>query len=134
MRAFVSALVGVTVSIVAWAVLLPANLSEVDDQGRLTGHALDDEWASVLLVFLVVLAASYIAFYLRVGSAVALADGGFLLGLLLLGWNGFTAKTSGANLFIATFLVGVVPTAAMTLFIWRAVIHRLPLRRGPSES
>ncbi|MER3462373.1 MAG: hypothetical protein C4342_05125 [Armatimonadota bacterium] len=110
-----SLLGGVGLSVAAWLVLVPWDLSELDSQGRLRPDGGDSSAGSIIAVVALVGGVGLIGALLtrRTRWPVALTCGGTGTWTVLFTWRAGTANTSGANMFMVSLVFLVVPTAVI---------------------
>lgn len=125
---------GVGLALLAWVVLLPWDLSEVDTRGRSLPRGGDDYVTRIAVVPVIVVIAG-LAFIvlpraraggerLR-GAGPWLTAGGAAAWVTLFAWRTAVARTSGANMFMIPLVFVVVPVALASVWIVNRVGKRL---------
>ena len=125
-----AAVVGAAVTLGAWLLFLPWDLSEVDADGRLLEKGADDYGGMIALVAVVVVA---VAVGLLLAprtrqSALWLAVGGLGTWAVLFTWRAGVSETSGANMFMIPLLFAVIPVTVAVPFVLRYLTYRLEER------
>jgi hypothetical protein len=106
---------GALVSIVAWWLLVPSNLSEIDELGHKTGAGLEGSVLQIAVVALLVTCAGLAGVWVDRSTFAAawFVTGGLGAWCCVLAWAGLTARTSGANLFVVPLTLVVLPVTAL---------------------
>lgn len=129
-RTFVAALVGAAVAVFAWLVLVPWDLSEVSEDGRVLEGGGDDNWPQIALVGVAVVSVGLIAIGRRAtrGDAPAFVAGGLAAWAALFAWRAGVSETSGANMFVVPLVMIFIPVVVITPLVLGAVASRLNRR------
>lgn len=130
MEKLAAALIGAVVSLWAWLLLVPWDLSEVAADGRLREQGGDDHGVMIALVAGVVVAVAVsllLAPRLR-HAAVPLATGGLVTWAGLFTWRAGVSETAGANMFLVPVLFAVIPLTVAVPFVLRRWADRLDER------
>jgi hypothetical protein len=134
LRRSLGGIVGILVALVAWLLVVPWDLSEVDASGRPLSTGGDDHFAAIGLVYLLVVALGAL---LAVRNGRWVAATGFVFGacltwVALFAWRAGAARTVGANMFILPLAFLVIPAAAVAVFAVTIIARSSD--RGPASS
>jgi hypothetical protein len=119
--------VGTAVALIAWVLLVPWDLSEVDTHGRELKGRGDDNAPFIAVVALVVLVGGVLLSLsdrTRHRAAAAVA-GGSLAWVALFVWRAGVAEVSGANLFLVPLVMFVIPVGIAMPLIVRGLAGRI---------
>ncbi len=123
--------VGACAAPVAWWLTLPWDMSEIDRSGRPTGISGDEyAWNIVALgaIGLIVVVAVSVVVMSPMGQIVAF---GWITGMAAtLSWVAMTARVSGANLYLASFVMFVGPLCVLSAVLaWWLIDIGVRVRR-----
>lgn len=105
---------GAVCAVVAWLLLVPWDLSTVDESGELIAGGNERGAGGMIVVFLVIVALGLIvAFRGARATAVTLTASGTTTWMILFAWRTAAARVIGANLFIVPLVVLVLPAAVI---------------------
>jgi hypothetical protein len=112
---------------VTWIALVPWDLSEVDSQGRLLEGGGDDHGGAIVLVACVVVMIGGVLLWRSSTRAIAapFTFGGLAAWAVLFAWRAGTARTYGANMFMAPLIIIVIPAAILVPMAVAAIARRL---------
>lgn len=118
---------GALLSLGAWLLLVPWDLSELDADGHMLEQGGDDYAPMIVLVAAAVIA---LAVGLLVSprtrrSAAWFATGGLVAWAVLFAWRTAVSETSGANMFMIPLLFAVIPLTIAVPAALLAVGNRL---------
>jgi predicted neutral ceramidase superfamily lipid hydrolase len=103
---------GAVCAVVAWLLLVPWDLSTVDESGELIAGGNERGAGGMVVVFVVIVALGLIiAFRGARATSVTLTAAGTATWMSLFAWRTATARVIGANLFIVPLIVLVLPAA-----------------------
>lgn len=122
-EATAAGLTGILVATVAWVVLVPWDLSEVDAMGNLLADRLENRVTDIAIVVIWVASIGVFLAFLRGWGTVAVAftAGGSAAWVGLFTWRAAVARSDGANLFFASLVMYVVPTAVLLVWLIQKV-------------
>ena len=128
-------LVGSVLSIGAWLLLVPWDLSEVDARGRVEPSGGDGQFGGIAVVYAIVIVsgaalASWKA--TRAGAAPFVAGAG-LTWVVLFAWRAGSARTSGANMFLLPLVLLVVPAAVVGVCVIAVLQRHFTRRQGEAS-
>ncbi len=129
-RAFGAALAGAAVALVSWLLLVPWDLSEVTEDGRIIEGGGDDSGLQIALVGVIVVALALVA-VARASSrplAAPVVAGGLAAWTALFAWRAGAAETVGANMFMAPLVIVFVPATIVAPILVRSIAARLDHR------
>ena len=117
---------GASSAVIAWLLLVPWDLSEIDASGAVIEGGGDDNAAAIAAVAFVVVV---LGLLLILGEhtrprATAFTFAGLTAWTLLFAWRAGSARVSGANLFIIPLIFAVIPTAVIAPLIVRSLTQR----------
>lgn len=125
-RTIAALVAGAATASIGWLAVVPWDLSEVDEVGRVVqGSGVDGQVLAVAVLGLVVLAGVGLAL-LRPdwGQAVVFTSGGSVAWAVLFAWRASTARTSGANMYLLALVVVVLPLAWLAPVLVRLVARK----------
>ncbi len=122
---------GAALALLLWVVVVPWDLSEVETVQPMPGYYDDsgggggDEYGFQIGVVLVVVTALAVAFVLA-GRTKArwLATAGAATWAGLFSWRAAVARTSGANMWLAGFVIVIAPAATFAHLAVHAIARR----------
>jgi uncharacterized membrane protein len=122
-----AALIGAVVSLWAWMLLVPWDLSEVDADGLPRAQGGDDHGGVIALVagLVVALAVGLLLAPRWRRAAVPVATGGLMTWTVLFTWRAGVSETSGANMFLVPVLFAVIPLTVAVPLVLRRWTDRL---------
>jgi hypothetical protein len=119
-RLVAALLAGALAGLVAWLVLVPWDLSEIDESGVVIQGGGDDNAGNIAAVAIVLLAVGLVLAFLQRtrASAAAFTLGGYVT------WRVGSARVSGANFFIIPLVIVVIPAAVIVPLVVRSVARQ----------
>jgi hypothetical protein len=124
-RLVAALLAGALAGLVAWLVLVPWDLSEIDESGVVIQGGGDDNAGNIAAVAIVLLAVGLVLAFPRTRtSAAAFTLGGYITWAVLFGWRVGSARVSGANFFIIPLVIVVIPAAVIVPLVVRSVARQ----------
>jgi hypothetical protein len=132
-RPFVAVVVGAALAVVAWLALVPWDLSEVSEDGRMLDGGGDDNGPQMALVGVAVMAVGFLAIGRRGTRVVApwFVAGGLAAWAALFAWRAGASRTVGANMYLAPLVTMFIPAALIAPLALRTVDSRLDRTSKP---
>lgn len=122
---------GITVALLSWILLVPWDLSEVDERGRQFASGGDGRAAQIGIALLIVAAAGVALAWTDQLNTVAtvFTVSGSVTWMILFAWRVAVSRTSGANFFVIPLIMFVLPLTILTPLAVRGLARRRT--RGP---
>jgi hypothetical protein len=135
LRSVAALVAGASAGLVAWLVLVPWDLSEIDESGVVIQGGGDDNAGNIAAVAIVLLAVGLVLAFLQRTrtSAAAFTLGGYVTWAVLFGWRVGSARVSGANFFIIPLVIVVIPAAVIVPLVVRSVARQQRRRSVRNE-
>jgi hypothetical protein len=114
---------GAAIAIAAWLLLVPWDLSELDEDGSTLGRGGDGygpQIAAVAIIVVLVGLATTLKATTR-GAGPALVASGLTAWSALFAWRAGTAEVSGANMFVVPLVMFMIPTVVLMPLLVRRV-------------